>query len=160
MSEVINWLPAIGTLIFGAIIGYLGQRSALCFCGGIRDMILIKDSWLFKGLVGFIGGALVTAIVFSLLGQLPTFPWIITKGLTAIPGDAAGNLGLMPHLIVTVIGGIGVGIISVIQGGCPFRNLVMAGEGNKTAIAYVFGMVVGAIIFHQWVVALVQSILA
>lgn len=155
-----EYLHSIGTLLFGILIGYLGQRSALCFVGGMRDFYLIKDTWLLKGLLGFIGGALVGSIIFAALGMLPTFPWIVTKGLTAIPGDAAGKAGFLAHFAVAVIGGIGVGYFSIIQGGCPFRNYIMAAEGNKSAMAYVIGLLVGAVAFHQWVLPFVKSLLA
>lgn len=157
--DVYQYLPAIGTLVFGALLGYLGQRSSMCFCGGIRDFYLMKDTWLLKGLLGFIAGALVGAIIFNVIGMLPLFPWILTKGFTAIPGDAAGSLGIMPHIIVTLIGGFGVGFLSIVQGGCPFRNYIMAGEGNQTAMMYIVGLAIGAIVFHQWVAPFVLAIL-
>jgi hypothetical protein len=157
---MMSYVPAIATLAFGILLGYLGQRSSMCFCGGIRDYYLMKDTWLVKGLLGFIGGALVGSIIFNVIGMLPLFPWIITKGLTAIPGDAAGSLGFGAHFIVTIIGGFGVGFLSIVQGGCPFRNYIMAGEGNQTAIAYLVGLAVGAIVFHQWVLPFVGSVLA
>ena len=34
---------AIATLVIGVILGYLGQRSRMCFVGGIRDFILVRD---------------------------------------------------------------------------------------------------------------------
>ena len=43
----------IATLIIGLIAGFLGQRSRMCFVGGIRDLYLIKSTYLFKGLIGF-----------------------------------------------------------------------------------------------------------
>lgn len=154
-----GYLPAIGTLIFGILIGYLGQRSALCFIGGMRDFYLIRDTWLIKGLLGFLGGSLIGYLIFHGLGMIPSYPWILEKGLTAIPGDAAGSAGFMAHFLVTIIGGIGVGFLSVIQGGCPFRNYVMAAEGNKSAIAYVLGLLVGAVVFHLLVLPVLKMLL-
>ena len=34
---------AVATLMIGLILGYLGQRSRMCFIGGIRDFILVRD---------------------------------------------------------------------------------------------------------------------
>jgi len=62
------------------------------------------------------------------------------------------------YLWIVCIGGFGVGFLSVIQGGCPLRNYVMAAEGNKTAITYILGLAVGAVIFHLWVVPFVKSL--
>jgi len=154
-----EYLPAIGTLIFGILIGYLGQRAALCFIGGMRDLYLIRDTWLIKGLLGFLGGSLIGYIIFYGLGMIPSFPWVLEKGLTAIPGDAAGSAGFMAHFLVTIIGGIGVGFLSVIQGGCPFRNYVMAAEGNKSAMTYILGLLVGAVVFHLFVLPVIKMLL-
>jgi len=35
----------------------------------------------------------------------------------------------------------------------------MAAEGNKTAIAYLFGLAVGAVIFHKIVASTVKAIM-
>ena len=39
----------IATLIVGFIAGFLGQRSRMCFVGGIRDLYLVKSAYLFNG---------------------------------------------------------------------------------------------------------------
>ncbi|ADG13877.1 YeeE/YedE thiosulfate transporter family protein [Methanocaldococcus infernus] len=153
-------LHVIGTFIFGIILGYLFQRARMCFIGGMRDLYLIRDTWLIKGLFGFFIGALIGYIIFSAIGKIPAFPWFVAKGLTPIPGDPLGAKGsLIGHLILAIIGGFGVGFFSVIQGGCPLRNYVMAAEGNKTAMAYIVGLCVGAIIFHTVVAPLVKMLL-
>jgi len=41
-----------------------------------------------------------------------------------------------------------VGIAATLAGGCPLRQLIMAGEGNTDALACVIGMLVGAGIAH------------
>ena len=154
------YIHAIATLLFGMMLGYLFQRSRMCFVGGMRDLYLIKDSYLLKGLLGTIAGAFIGYAIFSAMGHIASFPWILEKGLTPIPGDPIGASGtLVGHLILACVGGFGVGFLSVIQGGCPLRNYVMAAEGNKTAIAYLLGLAVGAVIFHMYVVPLVKSIL-
>ncbi len=154
------YIHAIATLLFGMVLGYIFQRSRMCFVGGMRDLYLIKDTYLLKGLLGTIVGAFIGYAIFSAMGHIASFPWILAKGLTPIPGDPLGASGtLAGHLILACIGGFGVGFLSVIQGGCPLRNYVMAAEGNKTAIAYILGLAVGAVIFHMYVVPLVKSIL-
>jgi hypothetical protein len=155
------YIHAIGTLLFGIALGYLFQRSRMCFVGGMRDFYLIKDSYLLKGLLGTIAGAFIGYAIFSAMGHISAFPWMLEKGLlTPIPGDPLGAEGtVVGHLIVACIGGFGVGFLSVIQGGCPLRNYVMAAEGNKTAITYVLGLAVGAVIFHMYVAPLVKAIL-
>ena len=56
---------AIATLVIGVLIGYLGQRSRMCFVGGIRDFILVRDAYLLKGLIAF---GLTAWIAFPLVG--------------------------------------------------------------------------------------------
>ncbi len=154
------YIHAIGTLLFGIFLGYLFQRSRMCFVGGMRDFYLIRDSYLIKGLFGTIIGAFIGYLLFSFMGKIASFPWVLSKGLTPIPGDPLGASGtLVGHLILAIIGGFGVGFLSVIQGGCPLRNYVMAAEGNKTAMTYILGLMAGAVVFHMFVVPLVKSIL-
>lgn len=44
---------ALLSLIIGLILGYLAQRSRMCFIGGLRDMILVRDTELLKGATAF-----------------------------------------------------------------------------------------------------------
>ena len=44
---------AITTLVVGVVVGYLGQRSRMCFIGGIRDVMLVRDGYLLRGLIAF-----------------------------------------------------------------------------------------------------------
>ena len=55
----------IATLLVGFIAGFLGQRSRMCFVGGIRDLYLVKSTYLFKGLIGFLIAAFIGYIFFS-----------------------------------------------------------------------------------------------
>lgn len=145
----------IGTLLVGFIAGYLGQRSRMCFVGGIRDLYLIKSTHLFKGLIGFLIAAFVGYIVFN---NNIAFPWFVENGaLSAIPG-APCILGI-PALNIAIIGGLGIGFFAVLSGGCPFRNTVMTAEGNLKALLYVIGFFVGAVIFHLFIFSFIQSLL-
>lgn len=64
------------SLLFGCIIGYMAQRSRMCFIGGIRDFILVRDTELLKGLLGFF---LTAAVLFPLAsamgGDTLGYPW-------------------------------------------------------------------------------------
>ena len=51
--------PWIG-LILGLVIGYVAQRSRYCIMGSFRDLILFKNTYLFKGY-------LTTIAVFALV---------------------------------------------------------------------------------------------
>ncbi len=123
--------PLLMSLIAGLVMSGLAQRSRFCTIGGIRDLILIGDGYLFQGLVAL----LVVAFIFNLiLGQFhpgsspiahPYFLW---------------NFGGM------FLAGLGL----VMLGGCPFRQMVMAGYGNTDAGITVLGMLFGAGIAHNF----------
>jgi uncharacterized membrane protein YedE/YeeE len=145
----------IATLLVGFIAGFLGQRSRMCFVGGIRDLYLIKSTYLFKGLIAFLLAALIGYIIFN---NSVAFPWFIDKGImTAIPG-APCSFGI-PAYIGAIIGGLGIGFFAVLSGGCPFRNTVMTGEGNIHALFYIIGFFVGGVVFHLIVIDIVKSLL-
>jgi len=43
-----------------------------------------------------------------------------------------------------------VGLGSVLLGGCPFRQLVLAGNGNTDSALTIFGMIAGAAVAHNF----------
>jgi uncharacterized protein len=131
-------MVAIASLALGLIIGYLGQRSRLCFIAGYRDFLLARDATLLKGILAAAIGAGGSFILFSQLGaNVPAFPL-----LASTPGLATKSTWLW-----TIVGGLGVGIVGVLSGGCPFRMHVMACEGKKTYWVYLLGFYVGLIFF-------------
>jgi len=129
-------IPSLATLAVGVLIGYLGQRSRFCTISGIRDFIMLKDSFRFKGLIGLIVGGFVGFTLFHLVGgDIPNFPLgmdIVSKGI----------------LIASVIGGLGLGFFSVFAEGCPFRQHVMAAEGKRSAWLYLLGFYAGIAYFN------------
>ncbi len=46
-----------------------------------------------------------------------------------------------------------VGLCATLLGGCPFRQLVLAGNGNTDSAMTVFGMLAGAAFAHNFVLA-------
>ncbi len=119
------------------IVGALCQRSRLCMAGGIRDAVLFKD---FKLIAGFI--AIIVAVM---AGNL------ITKGSLAFSFEnqpIAHTDGVFNFLGMAL-----VGWGSVLLGGCPLRQLILAGEGNSDSAITVSGFVVGAAISHNFKLA-------
>src|SRR6516165_9071085 len=130
---------AIATLVIGVVLGYLGQRSRMCFVGGIRDFILMRDAYLLKGLVAF---GLTAWLAFPLAGLISGArpgPFVFPDTLT---------------VALTVIGGAGVGFFSTLANGCPLRQHVLAAQGVKSSIGYLAGFFTGAVVFHAWVAPL------
>jgi YedE family putative selenium metabolism protein len=124
-------------LIVGAGLGGLAQRSRFCITGSIRNFLLM-------GLrVPALWGLLAFAIA-ALVANLATGRFNL--GLYGQPGA---------HLdYVWSFLGMGlVGWISVIIGGCPFRQLIKAGEGDADAGLVVVGMFIGGALAQSWGIA-------
>ena len=135
---------AIATLVIGVILGYLGQRSRMCFVGGIRDFILVRDTALLKGLIAF---GLTAWLAFPLVGLI--------IGAQPVPFGVSDAV----TIALTIVGGFGVGYVSTLANGCPLRQHVLAAQGVTSSMAYLGGFFAGAVIFHVWVASLVLRLL-
>jgi uncharacterized membrane protein YedE/YeeE len=127
---------AIATLVIGLVLGYLGQRSRMCFVGGIRDFILVRDTALLKGLVAF---GLTAWVAFPL------------AGLVTGAALEASALADAVTVLLTIAGGFGVGYVSTLANGCPLRQHVLAAQGVTSSMTYLAGFFAGALVFHLWV---------
>jgi len=132
-------MAMIATLVLGFVIGFLGQRSRLCFISGYRDFILMRDSQLLRGVIGALLGAVLGYLVFSLLGGfVPLFPLLFQSPRTS----------MLTVWIAAVVGGLGVGFFGGLAGACPFRMHVLAAEGKRTSYFYLAGFYVGIVFFN------------
>jgi len=153
----------IVTLLFGFLIGWLAQRSGFCSVGGFRDFFLFRHTWLLYGYLALIGGAFVGYLAFWLItpSAFENFFWLMGKGLMPVPG-APANLTVVEYIVLAVIGGIAVGLIGALLGGCPLRQVVMTSEGNIKSFCFVIGMCVGAVVYTMWIsgwgVALLKTV--
>ena len=154
------WIIPIATLILGLIIGWLGQRSGFCSIGGIRDLMLFKQKRLVLGYVALIVSAFVFYFIFSLIWPeaYGGFFYLINNGFAAI-GGAPGGISVLATTICMIVGGIFVGILGVLLGGCPLRQLVMTAEGNVKAIFFFIGLLIGAVIFMAFISGWVTTFL-
>lgn len=125
--------PIIVSLLAGLIVGVAAQKTRLCMAGGIRDVILLKDGTLAIGSI-FI---LVATLVMNL----------ITGKFNL--GFASQPVAHTAHLW-NFIGMLVVGLGSVMLGGCPLRQLVLAGEGNSDSAVTVLGYLTGAAFAHNF----------
>ena len=62
-------------------------------------------------------------------------------------------------LMLTIVGGFGVGVISTLANGCPFRQHVLAAQGVTSSMAYLAGFFAGAVIFHAAIAPLLFRLL-
>lgn len=126
-------VAAVASLFVGVIIGFVGQRSRMCFVGGIRDWILVRDTFLLKGLIAFV---LVGWVAFPLSGLIGG----------ASPGDFTNPL--LTTLLLAMAGGFAVGALSILANGCPFRQHVLAAQGSVSSMIYLIGFLAGSFVFH------------
>lgn len=123
----------IVSLAAGLIVGALAQRTRLCMVGGIRDVVLFREYKLLFGFVAILAAALVLNVV---LGKFnPGF-----AGQPVAHTDGLWN----------ALGMLLCGFGCVLLGGCPLRQLVLAGEGNTDSAITVAGLIVGAAFAHNF----------
>lgn len=129
--------PALVALIVALVVGALAQKSRLCMVGGMRDAIMFRD---FNLLSGFAVIFVVILLGNMLLGKFTGFSSYLQ------PISHASQLWNLLGMVV-------VGWGSVLLGGCPLRQLILAGEGNGDSAVTVFGMIVGAALSHNFKLA-------
>jgi YedE family putative selenium metabolism protein len=104
--------------------------------GSIRDIILAKDFHLVSGVLALV----VFAAIFNLIyGQFK-------------PGFQAQPIAHTVHLW-NFMGMALSGLAFALAGGCPGRQLILSGEGDSDAAVFVVGMIVGAGISHNFLLA-------
>ena len=121
------------SLIAGLVVGVLAQRTRLCMVGGMRDLVLFKETRLLLGFVAILVAAFITNLI---LGGFHA-------GFAEQP--VAHTDGLW-----NCLGMLLVGFACVLLGGCPLRQLVMSGEGNADSAVTVLGLMVGAAFCHNF----------
>jgi uncharacterized protein len=125
--------PVFLSILVGLIVGVIAQRSRFCTIGGIRDLILFRQFHLISAVFSL----LVTVFVLNLMfGQF-------NPGFVGQP--IAHTMGLWNFL-----GMVLSGLAFALAGGCPGRQLVLAGEGDTDAGVFSLGMLVGAGLAHNF----------
>jgi hypothetical protein len=128
--------PLYISLVAGLVLGVVAQRSRFCSIGGIRDVVLVRRFDLLFGVIGLLVGAFVANLV---LGQFN----LGFENQPVAHTDALGNFAAMAV----------AGLAAVMLGGCPFRQVIMSGEGDADAFAAVLGMMAGALFAHWYGIA-------
>ena len=125
--------PVFVALAIAAVVGAVAYKTRLCMAGGLRDGLMFKD---FRLLFGF-----VAIFVVALIGNLVTGKFNL--------GFAGQPVAHSDHLW-SCLGMALVGWGSVLLGGCPLRQLILAGSGNGDSAVTVIGMIVGAAFSHNF----------
>lgn len=127
--------PALVALAIGLLVGIIAQKSRMCFAGSIRDIVLLKD---FR-LISVIGGLFVVMLVYNL----------ITNNFAFVAFGPVAHA----QTLWNILSMYAVGFAAVLLGGCPLRQLVLAGTGSSDSVITVLGMFVGAGLAHNFKLA-------
>jgi YedE family putative selenium metabolism protein len=129
-------------VIVGLVVGFLAQRTRMCFVGGWRDIFLVRDFYLFSGIAAFLIAALITNYAAGNFAADGIYHW----GFADQP--VSHNDHLWNFLGMTL-----VGLAATMLGGCPLRQLILTGEGDTDAGMTVLGLFAGAAISHNFLLA-------
>ena len=125
---------------FGLAFGFVLQRSRFCFASAFRDLFLLGDARVMKGIIA--GLARATAGFAVLMARLPP-----EVGFGSIPPGAT----VLPLVIHTLVGGVLFGIGMVLARGCTSGSLYRAGEGYVGSIVALLGIMLGLeLSSHMW----------
>jgi len=127
--------PALVALAIGILVGIIAQKSRMCFAGSIRDIVLLKD---FR-LMSVIGGLFVVMLAYNL----------ITNNFAFVAFGPVAHA----QTLWNILSMYAVGFAAVLLGGCPLRQLVLAGTGSSDSVITVLGMFVGAGLAHNFKLA-------
>ncbi len=127
---------ALITLTVGTLVGYLAQRSRICFIAGLRDWLLVRDTELLLAVAGFIGAAYLAFPIAGAMG-LPVWGGG-DPTLAAGAGTPALALGA----------GLLLGGFATASRGCPLRQHVLAAQGSGDAWYWLAGFYLGAPLYY------------
>ena len=126
--------------VLGMALGFILQRSRLCFASAFRDMFLMREG---RNMKAILAGIAVATAGFALLMQ------------KAVPDPGSGALPDQAHVVPVglylVVGGLLFGAGMVIAGGCVSGSLYRVGEGYVASAVALLGVLVGLeAAAHSW----------
>lgn len=125
--------PFLAALIGGLVFGAIAQKCRTCFAGSLRDVFLMKNF----DLAAVIGGSFVIMLVFNL-----------AAGGFKLSFD--GQPVAHSQHLWNFLGLYAVGFAAVLAGGCPLRQLVLAGQGSADSAVTFLGLLVGSAFCHNF----------
>ncbi|MEW6601397.1 MAG: YedE family putative selenium transporter [Nitrospirota bacterium] len=137
-----QYAPLYLSLLAGLGIGALAQSTGFCITGGISRLFMWGPrEFTFcpktTGLALGIGSFFLFAFAASILTGQFSLGW---------HGQPSSNESHLWNFFGMLIVGFG----SVLIKGCPFRQLISAGQGDTDAGAAVLGMLTGAALVQNW----------
>lgn len=125
--------PWIISLAVALVIGALAQKTRICFIGGVRNVILMRD---FSLLIPIVGLFAVMAI------------YNVATGGFKLSFDGQ-PIAHAQHLW-NILGLYAVGFAGTLAGGCPLRQMILAGQGSCDGAMTFLGMLIGAAFAHNF----------
>lgn len=127
------------SLAAGLVVGALAQKTRLCMVGGIRDAVLFGEWKLLLGFLAILVSAFAGNMILGAVTGTPYFH-------PGFSGQAVAHTDGLWNALGMALAGFGC----VLLGGCPLRQLVLAGEGNTDSAAAIFGLMTGAAFAHNF----------
>lgn len=125
--------PVLIALVVALIVGALAQKVRICFAGSIRNIFLMRDFDLLLPILGLF----VVMLVFNLA----------TGGFKlSFDGQPIAH----SQQLWNILGLYAVGFGATLAGGCPLRQMTLAGQGSCDAAVTFVGMLVGAAFAHNF----------
>lgn len=125
--------PALAALGAGLLVGFIAQRIRFCTIGALRDLFLGRGPHLLFGVLAFLVAAFVLQLI---LGR-------VEFGFAAQPFAHSSHLW-------NFLGMALAGLAFALAGGCPGRQLFLAGEGDADAGVFVLGALMGTALAHNF----------
>ena len=132
-GPAIQHAPVSASLGISFLIGCLAQRSGLCITGGFRNFFLVRENTLLFGVIAVFATALLASILTDQFNL----------GLNGQPASHTDHFWTFLAMVL-------VGLASVIIDGCPFRQIIKAGQGDVDAAITCLGMLMGAALVIAW----------
>ena len=126
--------------LMGMAFGFVLQRSRFCFNSAFRDLFLMRDGRVMKGVIA---GMAVATVGFALImsDRLPN------SRLDVVAPEAH----VSPLALALVVGGLAFGLGMVLAGGCISGSMYRMAEGYLGSWVAFGGIMAGLVVAgHTW----------
>ena len=130
------------SVLVGLFVGFVAQKTRMCFVGAWRDIWLIRSFYLFSGIAAFFFGAIICNYALGNFASGGLYHWGFENQYVAHTNHLWTFLGMFL-----------AGLTATLLLGCPLRQTIRAGEGDTDSAVIIFGYIVGAGISHNLLLA-------